>query len=81
MKHASFLKKIYFEDFLIGWKWFKLITNDSSIKYSSPLEFTYMSESESVLNIIRLHSLLIYKLASSLIYVGFVFLKTTRILP
>ena len=184
MKHASFLKKIYFEDFLIIRKWFKLITNDSSIKYSSvqllsrvrlfvtpwiaarqaslsftnsrnslklmciesmmpsshlilcrpllllppippsirvfsnmrwpkywsfsfsispsnehpglisfrmnwldlfkyssPLEFTYVSESESVLNIIRLHLLLIYKLASSLIYVGFVFLKTTRTLP
>lgn len=51
------------------------------LKYSSPGEFTYVSESESVLNIIRLHSLLIYKLASSLIYVGFVFLKTTRKLP
>ena len=185
MKHASFLKKIYFEDFLIIQKWFKLITNNSSIKYSSvqslsrarlfvtpwiaahqaslsitnsrnslklmsiglvmpsshlilccpllllppippsirvfsnestlrmrwpkywrfsfsispsnehpglisfrmywldlfkyssPLEFTYVSESESVLNIIWLHLLLIYKSASSLIYVGFVFLKTT----
>ena len=50
----------------------------SPIKYSSPLEFTYVSESESVLNIILLHLLLIYKLVSSLIYVGFVFLKTMR---